>query len=58
MDLLFLIVFGLVMLGMWIYNKCTTNHHAFTAEEIEAMNREMLGKSTKECQQILKKYRR
>lgn len=28
----------------------------WSSEELEAMNREMVGKSKKECQQILKKY--
>lgn len=56
MELLLLIVFGLFMAGKWIYDKRTTNRHVFTHEEIDAMNREMIGKSTKECQQILKKY--
>lgn len=56
MELLFLIGFGLFMLGKWIYDKCTTSHHVFTGEELDAMNREMVGKSTKECRRILKKY--
>lgn len=56
MELLLLIGFGLFMFGKWIYDQCTRNHHVFTGEELDAMNREMVGKSTKECQQILKKY--
>lgn len=56
MELLLLIGLGLFMLGKWIWGKCTTNHHVFTREELDAMNREMVGKSTKECQKILKKY--
>lgn len=28
----------------------------WSSEELDAMNREMVGKSKKECQQILKKY--
>lgn len=56
MELLLLIGFGLFMLGKWIYDQCTRNHHVFTGEELDAMNREMVGKSKKECQQILKKY--
>lgn len=58
MELLLLIGFGIFMLGKWIYDKCTTSHHVFTGEELDAMNREMVGKSTKECQQILKKYQK
>ena len=56
MELLLLIGFGLFMLGKWIYDQCTRNHHVFTGEELDAMNREMVGKSTKECRQIVKKY--
>lgn len=51
-----LIGVGLYFLGKWIYDKCTTNHHVFTSAELDAMNREMVGKSKKECQQIIKKY--
>lgn len=56
MELLLLIGFGIFMFGKWIYDKCATNHHVFTGEELDSMNREMIGKSTKECQQILKKF--
>lgn len=49
-----LIGVGLYFLGKWIYDKCTTNHHVFTSAELDAMNREMVGKSKKECQQIVK----
>lgn len=58
MELLLLIGFGLFMFGKWIYDKCTTSHHVFTGEELDDMNREMIGKSTRECQHILKKYRK
>jgi len=44
------------LLGKWIYDKLTWNHHAFTSEEIDAMNREMVGKSQRECKNIVKKY--
>lgn len=51
-----LIGVGLYLLGKLIFDKCTTNHHVFTSAELDAMNREMVGKSKKECQQIIKKY--
>lgn len=57
MDLLLLIGFGLFMLGKKIYDECTKSKHVFTSEELDSMCGEMVGKSTKECQQILKKYR-
>lgn len=47
MELLLLIGFGIFMFVKWIYGKCTTNHHVFTGEELDAMNREMVGKSKK-----------
>lgn len=56
MELLLLIGFGLFMFGKWIYDEGTKSKHIFTGEELDAMNREMVGKSRKECQQILKKY--
>lgn len=58
MELLLLIGFGLFLFGKWIYDKCTTNHYVFTSEELDSMNREMVGKSKKECQEILKKYQK
>lgn len=56
MELLIVLGFGLFMLGKWIYDKLTTNQHAFTSEELEAMTNEMIGKSQKECREIIKKY--
>lgn len=56
MELLLLIGAGLFFLGKWLYDKSTTNHHVFTSSELDAMNREMVGKSQKECKQIIKKY--
>lgn len=56
MELLLLIYFGLFILGKWIYDQCTRNHHVFAGEEHDAMNREMVGKSAKECRKIIKKY--
>lgn len=50
MELLLLIGFGLFLFGKWIYDQCTRNHHVFTG------NREKVGKSTKGCQRIVKKY--
>lgn len=58
MELLLLIGFGVFMFGKWIYDKCTSSRHVFTKEEFDAMNREMVGKSKKECQKIIKKYSR
>ena len=56
MGFIFLVLFGLFMFGKVIYDELTKNRHAFTAEEIKQMIGEMVGKSKKECQQILKKY--
>ena len=56
MGFIFLVLFGLFMFGKMIYDELTRNRHAFTAEELEQMHREVIGKSKKECQQILKKY--
>lgn len=47
MEFIFLVLFGLFMLGKVIYDECTKTCKAFTAEEIEQMNREMIGKSPK-----------
>lgn len=47
MELFLLVGFGLFIFGKWVYDKCTTNHHVFTGEELDAMNREMIGKSKK-----------
>ena len=56
MGFIFLFLFGLFMFGKVIYNECTKTCKAFTTEELEQMNREMIGKSQKECQEIIKKY--
>ena len=47
---------GVFMFGKVIYNECTKTCKAFTTEELEQMNREMIGKSQKECQEIIKKH--
>ena len=56
MGFIFLVLFGLFMFGKVIYNECTKTCKAFTTEELEQMNREMIGKSQKECQKIIKKH--
>lgn len=56
MGFIFLVLFGLFMVGKVIYDELTKNRHAFTAEEIKQMNGEMVGKSKKECQKIVKKH--
>ena len=47
MGFIFLVLFGLFMFGKVIYDECTKTCKAFTAEEIEQMNREMIGKNKK-----------
>lgn len=56
MPLLILIAIGAILIGKSFYDGCTKNHHVFTGEELDTMNREMVGKSQKECRQIIKKY--
>ena len=56
MSFIFLVLILVFIFGKTIYDECTKNRKAFTAEGLEQMNREMIGKSQKECQQILKKY--
>lgn len=56
MPLLILIAIGAILIGKSFYDSCTKNHHVFTGEELDATNREMVGKSQKECRQIIKKY--
>ena len=53
-----LIILGILIIWaiIWIKDKLTPPCRAFTPEEIRQMNREMVGKSKKECQQIVKKY--
>ena len=54
MDLLACL--GIIVILKYLYDNCTKSHHIFTSDELDAMNMEMVGKSTKECRQILKKY--
>ncbi len=58
MPIIILLGIGVFWAVYKIHEICTTNHHAFTQEELDRMLGEMIGKSTKECQKILKKYRR
>ena len=49
----------LCLVFIWICRSASGNSgkgRVWTKEEMDAMNREMVGKSKKECQQILKKY--
>ena len=53
----FLVVgFGLFMLCKSVYNDHVRNTHAFTDAELNKMNLEMVGKSKRECRQIVKRY--
>lgn len=54
MGFIFLVLFGLFMFGKVIYDECTKTCKAFTAEEIEQMNREMIGKSQKSARKSLR----
>ena len=56
MLLLILFVIGAILIGKSFYDSCTKNHHVFTGEELNAMNREMVGRSKAECRQIIRKY--
>ena len=56
MSFIFLVLILVFIFGKTIYDECTKNRKAFTAEELEQMNREMIGKSQKECQKIIKKH--
>lgn len=58
MPIIILLGIGVFWAVCKIHEICTTNYHAYTEEELDAMGKDMLGKSTKECQEILKKYRR
>ena len=53
-----LIILGILIIWaiIWFKDKLTPPCRAFTPEETRQMNREMVGKSKKECQQIVKKY--
>ena len=55
------IIIILGILFTWIvfdvYEIITKSNHAFTLEEIEQMQKEMCGKSQKECAKILRRYR-
>lgn len=57
-------IYGLILTIIWIpilialYSPGKKgNGRVYSHEELEAMMREMTGKSQKECRQILKKYR-
>lgn len=56
MPLLILIAIGAILIGKSFYDSCTRNNHAFTTEELNAMNKEMVGRSQKECRQIIKNH--
>ena len=56
MEFLFLVGFGLFILCKSVYNDYTRNTHVFTDTELDRMNYEMVGKSKKECRQIIKRY--
>lgn len=56
MPLLILIAIGVILIGKSFYDSCTKNNHVFTAEELNAMNNQMVGKSQKECRQIIKNH--
>lgn len=54
-----IIVIALVIYGAAnIHNTNTTNQKPFTAEELEQMLGEMVGKSKKECRKILKNHKK
>lgn len=56
MQLLILIAIGAILIGKSICDSCMRNNHVFTGEELNAMNNEMVGRSQKECRQIIKRY--
>lgn len=53
-------IFGILGLVVWLACRDLPGNsgrgRVWSSEELDAMNREMVGKSKKECQQILRKY--
>lgn len=56
METLLWIGIGVYLLVKWINGK-TRSSRILTKEESDAMLREMIGRSEKECRQVLKKYK-
>ena len=56
MPLLILIAIGAFLIGKSFYDSRTRNNHVFTADELNAMNKEMVGKSQRDCRQIIKNH--
>lgn len=56
MPLLILIAIGAFLIGKAFYDSCTRNNYVFTTDELNAMNKEMVGKSQRECCQIIKNH--